>query len=32
MSGKKLALSIIFGTIGVAVLIFVVFQLYFMLN
>ena len=32
MSGKKLALSIIFGTIGVSVLIFVVFQLYFMLN
>lgn len=32
MSGKKLALSIIFGTISLAVLIFVVFQLYFILN
>ncbi len=32
MSGKKLALSIVFGTIGLAVLIFAVFQLYFMLN
>lgn len=32
MSGKKLALFIVFGTIGAAALIFLVFQLYFMMN
>jgi len=32
MSGKKLALSIIIGTIVVVALIFLVFQLYFMMN
>ena len=32
MSGKKLALFIIFGTIATAALIFLVFQLYFMMN
>lgn len=32
MSGKKLALFIIFGTIAVIILIFLVFQLYFLMN
>ena len=32
MSGKKLALFIIFGTIAVSALIFLAFQLYFMMN
>lgn len=32
MNGKKLALFIIFGTIGISALIFGLFQLYFMLN
>ena len=32
MSGKKLVLAIVIGTIGTAALIFLVFQLYFMMN
>ncbi len=32
MSGKKLALFIIFGTIAVIILIFLAFQLYFIMN
>jgi len=32
MTGKKLALGIVFGTLGLCILIFAVFQLYFWLN
>lgn len=32
MTGKKLVMGIVFGTIGLSVLIFAVFQLYFWLN
>ncbi len=32
MSGKKLAMAIVIGTIGFSALIFAVFQLYFSMN
>lgn len=32
MTGKKLALAIVFGTLAMCILIFAVFQLYFWLN